>query len=76
VVAPRGPAGGAALCRSTLAIFLQPNPEEVLRAPAWDVAQAEALKTSPLVPSLAGRFSDGDTFATFCANTIQAYVVP
>jgi isopenicillin N synthase-like dioxygenase len=75
VIAPRR-SNGESVCRSTMALFLQPNPEDVLHVPAWDSEGAEAFQTSLLVPPLRGRFCDGDSFAQFCSKTIQAYVVP
>jgi isopenicillin N synthase-like dioxygenase len=72
--AVRAGAGGP-VCRSTLAVFLQPNPDYPLQLPPWDAEGRAALISSPLVPPLASRYGAGDTFAAFGAKSIEAYVV-
>lgn len=63
------------VARSTLALFLQPNPDYALELPPWDADGRAALVSGPRVPPLRERFAAGDTFAAFGAKSIQAYVV-
>jgi isopenicillin N synthase-like dioxygenase len=70
-----GGEGRDRISRSSMAVFLQPDPEEVLLLPPWDADGRAALVTSDRVPPLADRYEDGDTFAAFGGKTIQAYVV-
>lgn len=70
--------GEAGTARATLAVFMQPDfdvamdmpsgtdPESVLRG-----SRGEALP--PGVPSLEGRWRDGETFAQFAEATVQSY---
>lgn len=66
--------GGERISRATMAVFLQPEPDRVLRLPWWDEEGEKALVSSELVPSLRERFKVSDTFDTFGSKTIQAYI--
>lgn len=63
------------ISRSTMAVFLQPQPDEALDLPPWDADGCAALSTSKLVPPLRTRYCPNDSFASFGAKTIAAYVV-
>lgn len=65
----------ANVSRVTLAVFLQPNPWEKLYMPRnYRPADNDAaLKTNRLVPSLSGRYEQGDLYVDFAAKTIKAY---
>jgi isopenicillin N synthase-like dioxygenase len=67
--------GIGSICRSTMAVFLQPEPDELLELPAWDMAGHAALRTNPLVPALSTRYCIGDTFASFGGKTVASYSV-
>lgn len=72
VVMPRGHDN---LARVTLALFLQPNPWEVLKMPTGmtpDDARA-AIRTNHKVPPLGDRYHQGDTFGQFAERTGKAY---
>lgn len=63
---------GCAHSRVSMAVFLQPNPWEVLTLPAHTDAK-DVLASSALVPSLLERFESGDTFGKFAHNTFAKY---
>ena len=75
--AVRMPKGHAPhLARLAFAVFLQPNPWDMLEMPSAysDEQVRRAVCTSPLVPSLQdGRWQKGDRFVDFAAKTIKAY---
>lgn len=66
--------GGERVSRAAMAVFLQPQPDRVLRLPRWDEEGEKALVSSELVPSLRERFSVGDTFDSFGSKSIEAYI--
>jgi isopenicillin N synthase-like dioxygenase len=61
--------------RSTMAVFLQPEPDLVLQLPSWDSQGRAALQLGHRVPPLSSRYCSGDTFAMFGEKTIASYVV-
>ena len=75
VRAPRSSRRKTQASRVAMAMFMKPNPWTPLHMPAAasDAADAEALKTSPLVPPLAQRFVRGATFDDFTRATLGAF---
>lgn len=65
------PSSDSPVARVTFAVFLQPNPWDILRLPKG-VDISEAFHTSPRVPPLAPRFQDGHSFGAFSAKTLGA----
>lgn len=60
--------------RVVLAVFLQPNPWDMLREPTGPhQTRRENLVTSKLVPPLSGRYFPGDRFCDFAKRTAEAY---
>lgn len=79
VRAPRATSGCVATCRVLFAVFLQPDPWVELSPPIvegrcwWADGVDGSLASSPLVPALSARYSEGDTFAEFSEKTFTAY---
>lgn len=67
--------GAGKISRATMAVFLQPQPDEILHLPPWDTSGNAALTTSKLVPPLTSRYLPGDSFDAFGSKSIAAYVV-
>lgn len=64
------PVSDSPVARVTLAVFLQPNPWDILQVPKG-ADLSRALHSDPTVPLLTSRFNGGDSFGTFAANTVK-----
>lgn len=63
------PSPELSVARVTLAVFLQPNPWDILHLPPGADA-SHALYTGPNICPLPPRFKDGDLFGTFSTKTL------
>lgn len=72
--AVRMPSSAIDVSRVTLAVFLQPNPWDILRLPGKDECKVKSvLQTHSLVPPLSARYEDNQSFHDFTAETFKAY---
>lgn len=67
--------GGKKASRTSLALFMQPNPWEVVKMPdqLTPAEREEALDTNDLVPSLRERYEPNDIFEKFAAKAAKVY---
>lgn len=62
------------LSRVTFALFLQPDPWQLIKMPSNRLTQQQqTLYSSSLVPSLKHRYQHGDTFCDFATRTFKLY---